>query len=168
MDSMPSYVMKPLTQLFRAAPPSPVTLEAQVAALEGGPPDLIIATALGEGDETLRAAAVGKLPDGEVLRRLAGLNAGASAAPPGIARAASSFERAPSALERVAQERVAQLVDAGAIKFAELRSSGNSAAVLSVAGLCGDPAYLTDALASIGDPLQVATLVIEGSSSRIR
>ncbi len=168
MDSMPINAMKPLTQLFRAAPPSPATLEAQVAALEGGSPELIIATALGEGDETLRAAAVSKLPDGEVLRKLAGLSAAAAADPLGVARTASSVERAPSALERVAHERIAQLVDAGTIDFTELRAVGDGAALLSVAGLCSDQKYLAAMLASINDLQQVATLVTEGSSSRIR
>ncbi len=149
--------MKPLTKLFRSEPLSPPTLEAQVAALEAGPLDVIVATALGDGEEALRAAAVRKLPDGEVLRKLAGLSAGA-AAPPGAA----------SPLERVAQERVAQFIDAGTIDFAELRSAGNATALLSVAGLCSDPKYLAEILAAIGDLQQVATLVTEGSSSRIR
>ena len=154
--------MKPLTQLFRPVQPLPPTLEAQVAALEAGSADFIAATALGEGDEMLRAAAARKLPDGEVLRKLAGLNARASV-PPGPSPHATS-----SPLERAAQERVAQLIDTGTVDFAELRSSGNAAAVLSVAGLCSDARYLSDMLASIGDSQQVAILVIEGSSSRIR
>jgi hypothetical protein len=64
---------------------------------------------------------------------------------------------------------VAQLVDAGAIDFAGLcAAAGNSSAVLSVAGLCSNPAYLPQALASIDDPQQIATLVRGGSSSRVR
>ena len=154
MVSMPINIMKPLSQIFRPPPSSPLTLDAQIAALETATPDLIAATAVSDGEEALRAAAVRKLPDGEVLRLLAGLNWGASGT--------------PSALERAAQERVAALVDAGSIGFTELRSNGNAAAVLSVAGHCANAVYLTDLLGSITDMRHVATLVIEGSSSRIR
>ncbi|MEP6886248.1 MAG: DUF349 domain-containing protein [Gammaproteobacteria bacterium] len=169
--------MKPLSKLFRSEPSSPLTLEAQLAALEAGPADVIIAAALGDGNEVLRTAAVRKLPDGEVLRRLAGFDAGASAVPvvegatasnTAASNTAASPPAASSPLERVAQERVAQLVDAGTIKFAELSPVGNTAAVLSVAGMCRDPAYLAEALASISNLQRIATLVIEGSSSRIR
>ena len=150
------HLMRPLSRLLRAAPPTPPPPEDRVAALASGSPELITATALGNGEEALRAAAVRKLQDGEVLRTLAGLSAGTS--PP-----------APSTLERIAQARVAQLIDAGAIDFAGLcAAAGNTSAVLSVAGLCGDPAYLSQVLGSIDDPRQVARLVIENSSSRVR
>ena len=123
MVSMPINIMKPLSQIFRPGPSSPVTLDAQIAALDAASPDVIVAAAVGDGEEALRAAAVRKL---------------------------------------------AALVDAGTINFAELRSLGNTPAVLSVAGLCVNPAYLADLLGSITDLEQIATLVIEGSSSRIR
>jgi hypothetical protein len=142
-----------LARFLRPAPPSPPSPETQIAALESAPAELIVATALGS-DEALRTAAVRKLPDGEVLRKLAGL--GSAAAPPS------------PALERIAQERMAQLIDAGAIDLAGLCAAGNTSAVLGVAGLCSDPALLPQVLASIGDPKQLARLVIEGASSRLR
>ena len=114
------------------------------------------ATAVGDGAEALRAAAIRQLPDGETLRALAGLSEGAS--PP-----------VSPTLERAAQERVAQLIDTGAIDFAGLCApAGNTSALLSVAGLCGSPDHLPRALALIGDPQRISSLVIEGSSSRIR
>jgi len=71
-------------------------------------------------------------------------------------------------LERIAQERVAQLIDEGAIDFAALcASNASSSAVLAVAGLCSDPAHLPHALGLI-PPQRIAELVIEGSSSRLR
>jgi hypothetical protein len=71
--------------------------------------------------------------------------------------------------DRSAQERVAQLIDAGAIDFSELcASAGDSSAVLSVAALCADPAYLSQALDSIGDPERLASLALDGSPSRVR
>jgi uncharacterized protein DUF349 len=150
------HFVRPLSRFFRSAPPIPPAPEDRVAALDSGSPQLIIATALGDGEEALRAAAVRKLQDGEVLRKLAGFGDGTS--PP-----------APSSLERVAQERMAQLVDAGALDFEGLcASTGNTSAVLAVAGFCGDPAHLPQALALIDDPHRVARLVIEASSSRVR
>jgi hypothetical protein len=145
------------SRLFRPAPPTPPAPEDPVAALDSRSPELIAATALGDGDEALRAAAIRKLQDGEVLRKLAGLSEGPS--PP-----------IPASIELIAQERMAQLIDAGAIDFAEVCAAapGNSSAVLAVAGLCTDSAHLSHALDLIDDPQRVARLVVEGSSSRIR
>ena len=145
-----------MSRFFRAEPPSPASVETQVAALELGSPEFIIATALGDGEEALRAAAVRKLPDGEALRNIAGLADGAS--PP-----------ASSSLEAIAQARVADLIDARAIDFAALcAAAANPSAVLAVAGLCSNPEMLPQALAMTQDPQRLALLVIEGSSSRLR
>ena len=128
---------KPLVDIFRRAPPSPPTLATRVAALDEGSSELIAATATGHGEEALRSAAVRKLADGTTLRKLAGLSEGA---------AATAF----ADVERVAQERVAQLIDSGSIDFAGLCAVvGNTTALLSVAGLCSDPAHLAKTLASI-------------------
>jgi hypothetical protein len=68
-----------------------------------------------------------------------------------------------------AQERMAQLIDSGAIDFSALRTSGASTdALLAVAALCSDPKHLTQALSAIDDPRALCTLVMEGSSSRLR
>src|ERR1700691_5998457 len=68
-----------------------------------------------------------------------------------------------------AQERMAQLIDSGAIDFSALRTSGASTdALLAVAALCSDPKHLTQALSAIDDPRALSRLVMEGSSSRLR
>jgi Domain of Unknown Function (DUF349) len=150
------HFVAPLSRLFRSAPPLPPAVQDPAAMLDTGSPELITATALGDGEEALRAAAVRKLPDGEALRTLAGLGVAARAA-------------LPSSLERIARERVAQLLDAGTVDFAGLcAAAADPSALLAVAGLSGNPAHLSQALASIDDPNRVAALVIEGSSSRIR
>jgi hypothetical protein len=146
--------MRPLSRFFRP-PPAPPTLETQVAVLESAAPELLGATALGEGPEELRAAAIRKLPDGEVLRALAGLRPGDAATPP--------------SLERAAQERMAQLIDTGEVDLTGLCAAPpNLTALLSVAGFCGDSAHLPRVLTSIKDAQQLAKLVTEGPSSRIR
>jgi hypothetical protein len=149
-------LMKPLVHFFRRAPQSPATLETRIAALDDGSSELIAAAALGDGEAGLRAAAIAKLPDGAILRNLAGFREGA--APPDSAN-----------IERIAQERVAQLIDSGSIDFAGLCAVvGNTTALLSVAGLCSNPDYLAEVLTSIDDPQRMASLVVDGSSSRIR
>jgi hypothetical protein len=129
-----------LTPLFRSAGPEPAAKpDAARAPLE------------------LNEAGVRELADGATLRELAGL----SSARPDAADAAG--------LERVAQERMAQLIDSGAIDFAALCASGaDTDALLAVAALCGDPRHLAQVLRIIGDPRAVFRLVTEGSSSRVR
>jgi hypothetical protein len=150
------HLVRPLSRFFRSAPAIPPAPQDRVTALDSASPELIIATALGDDEEALRAAAVRKLQDGETLRKLAGLSDGISAS-------------VSSSLERIAQARVAQLIDAGAIDFARLcAATGNTSAVLAVASLCSNPAHLPQALAMIDDPHWLARLVRGGSSSRLR
>ena len=127
---------KPLSQIFGgAARNTPVSAETgaadpeaadPAAALDSASPEQLTATALGDGEPAVRAAAIGKLEDVETLRRLAGLSAGTST-------------DVPASLRRLAQERLAQLVDAGTLEFS---------------ALC--------------EPGRIARLVLEGGSSRLR
>jgi hypothetical protein len=149
------HLAKPLSRLFRAAPQNPPAPADPIAALETTPPDLLIATALGDGDQALRAATIRKLEDGASLRTLAGFRAGANGIPP--------------SLEQIAQQRLAELVDTGILDFEELcASADNVSALLAVAGHCTDPERLFRAFASIEDPGQITQLILNGPSSRIR
>ena len=149
--------MRLFSRLFPKAPPSPPTLEERIAMLNAGPADLILGTALGSDEGGLRVAAIHKLPDGDALRRLAGLS--------GLADSASP----PAALEQAAQARMAQLIDEGSIDFAGICNHvENRSVMFSVAALCKDTSRLPQALASIDDPTQVAQLVVESPSSRLR
>src|ERR1700738_545696 len=115
------HFVRPLSRIFRPAPPSPPPAQAEIAA----------------DGEKLRAAAARALPDGELLRELAGLSDGASPS-------------TPFKLGQIAQERMAQLIDAGAIDFAALCvTAKNPSALLSVAGLCRGPDLVRHALALI-------------------
>jgi hypothetical protein len=151
--------MKLFSRFFSKAAPSPPSLEERIKTLNAGSPDLIIDTAFGTDDESLRVAAVHKLPDGDGLRRLAGL--------PGLADSASvAF---PAALEQAAQARLAQLIDEGSIDFAGFCDQARNRSVMfSVAALCKGASRLPEALACIDDLIQVAQLVVESPSSRLR
>ena len=148
---------RPLSRLFGPAPgdlpaPSSDPIAAPVSA--PGAEDRVIA-GLETDDEAGRAEAIGRLTDGESLRRLAGLTAG---------EAGGLTPR----LERAAQERLAQLIDAGCLELDALSTPPvNLAALLAVAGYSSDPARLPSALASVDDAERRA-LVLSGPSSRIR
>ena len=150
------HLPRPLSRLFGKAPPEAAAPADPIAALDSAPPQLLVATALGDGDEAQRAAAIRKLEDIVSLTALAGLGADATGA-------------VPPSLERAAQQRLAHLVEAGTLDFEQLRAAhGNESALLAVAGFCSDPGRLSRALASIEDPGRRARLVLDGPSSRIR
>src|ERR1700694_1983263 len=151
--------MKLFSRLFAKAPPPAPSLQERITTLKTASPDFILDTAWGAEEEGLRVAAVHKMPDGPDLRRLAGLS-GLADSPP---------MAAPAALEHAAQGRLAQLIDEGAIDFAEFRDQvRNRAEMFSVAALCKDASRLPDALATIDDPVQIAQLVVASPSSRLR
>src|SRR5579862_611578 len=152
---MPSKETHPtLSRLFRAAPPPPASLQAQIEGLDTAAPEQLTALALNDGEPALRAAAIERLPNGEALRRLAGLQ-GAS--------------DAPEEFMQLAQTRIAALIDARQLSWAELSAGTTEAAVLmQIAECCADPQYLEQQVATIADTQEIARLVVEGSSIRVQ
>jgi hypothetical protein len=145
-------------RLFGKTPPSPPTLQERVSILHAGSADVILDAALHAGDESLRIAAIDKLPDGDDLRKLAGLSA-----------TAESTVASPATLQRAARTRMAQLIDEGSIDFtAFCDQARNGPTMFAVAALCKDAGRLTQALALIRDPEQLAQLAVDGPSSRLR
>ena len=146
---------RPLSRLLGTAPEDPPAAPDPMATLDSAAPQSPVAAALEGGDEALRAAAIGKLMDGESLRTLAGLRGGTAS---GVS----------ASLERAAQERLAQLIDMGTLEFETLRAAPlNLSALLSVAGYSSDPEKLPRTLAPI-DAAERRALVLGGPSSRIR
>jgi Domain of Unknown Function (DUF349) len=151
--------MKLFARLFSKTPPSPPTLQERIDILNAGSADLVLDAALRGAEEGLRVAAIRQLPDGEAVRRLAGLFDGTDKTSAGC----------PAAVERAAQARIAQLIDEGTIDFSAFcEQAQNRPALFAVAALCNDRARLPHALASIRDPGQIARLVVESPSSRLR
>ncbi len=151
--------MPPLSRLFGKAPPPPPTLPQRIAALEASSAEVIATTALGGDDEALRLAATRLLPDSDALRSLAGLTDPPDGAP----------ARVPPTVRQAAQAQLAQLIDKGSIDFAAFCSSPQRRPeMLSVAALCQDPERLGQALARIDDRAELAQLVVDGPSSRLR
>ena len=135
------------------------TPEERIASLRSESPGAVASAALEGGDASVRVGAIRLLPDGDVLRSLAGL--------------ADSVEKpdapTPSAVRKAAHERLAQLIDEGAIDFETFcNSHGRRPESLAVAALCSDAARLDQMLAGIDDPAVLARLVTEGTSVRVR
>jgi hypothetical protein len=150
------HLASPLSRLFNKASQDAAAPVDPTAALDSAPPQILLDIALGGGDETQRAAATGQLEDRESLAELAGIRAGAQSV-------------VPASVERAAQQRLAQLVDAGTLDFGELRAAqGNVPALFAIAGYCKDPDRLPRLLATIDNPEHRAKLVLDGPSSRIR
>src|ERR1700689_3582360 len=140
-------LMKLFARLFGNTPPSPPNLQERSSIHNSG-----------SADESLRIAAVEKLPDGDDLRQLAGLSA-----------TAESTVASPATLQRAARTRMAQLIDEGSIDFtAFCDQARNGPAMFAVAALCKDAGRLPQALALIRDPEQLAQLVVDGPSSPLR
>ena len=140
--------MKLIARLFGKTPPPPPTPLERISTLQAGHAE----------EEALRIAAVDKLPDGDALRELAGLSA-----------TAESTVAAPATLKRAARTRMARLIDEGAIEFtAFCDQARNGPAMFAVAVLCKDAGRLPQALDLIRDPEQLAQLVVDGPSSRLR
>ncbi len=155
--------MKLLSRLFRKSPPpQPVrapTQSERLASLRAAPVEVVASTALSDDDVTLRVAAVGVLADGATLRGLAGVD---------DARQGANT-RTPPAVRQAAQQRLAQLIDAGEVDFAAFCSGpGGPSQALAVAALCSDATRLGEVLARIVDPIELARLVVESPSSRVR
>ena len=152
--AFPQFI-KPLSRLFRPAPAAPSGADTVDPGSRAAGPEGRLAGTPAADDEASRAAAVRDMPDCNALRTLAGLIPGAS-------------PEDSAGLERAAQQRLARLIDAGTIDFAELSAaSGNGTALLGVAGHCADPAHVSRAFEVIG-AAQISTLVIKGASSRVR
>ena len=153
--------MNILSKLFRAESPlpapAPLTLEERITALDSATPAQVLEIVLGASEEELRKAAILKLPDGEDLRRFAGLADAIN----------SATDVFPANLRRAAQTRLAQLIDAGSTDIDRNAPIGDPM-LLSVIALCQDTTRLPQMLAGIHDEHRLATLVTENSSSRVR
>jgi hypothetical protein len=151
--------MSSFSRLFRKPPPPPPTLAQRIGSLQTAPAEVVVNTALGSDEEGMRVAAIRLLPDGDAVQMLAGL----------VDLPDGATACVPTAVRQAAQERLAQLIDEGAIDFAALCAlRGHRLETLSVAALCRDPDRLRQALARVQDPGVLAQLVLESPSSRLR
>ncbi len=139
--------MKLFSSFFAKAPPTAPTSAERIAV-----PNL-------ESDEqAFRVAAIAKLPDGDNLRQLAGVEFGGA-----------TVVGTPAAIEHAARARMAQLIDAGLIDYCGFCAAvKDRAALFSVVALCKDHERLPQALALVTDLAQIGQLVLDSSSSRVR
>jgi hypothetical protein len=144
------HLARPLSRLFGTASGDALAASETIETLDSASAQPLLAPFQGAVDPT----AIGTLTDERSLRMLAGL--------------AHEASGAPTSLERAAQKRLAQLIDAGALDFETLRApTVNLSALLAVAGYSKDPELLRRTLAPI-DEADRKALVLAGPSSRIR
>jgi hypothetical protein len=154
--------MNPFSRFFRkkAPPAPPPTLPQRVASLQDAPVDVVLTTALGSHEASLRIGAIRLLPDGAALRMLSGL-----LEDPALGVPAST----PAAVRKAAQERLAQLIDEGLLDFSGFCSGREDRPdTMAVAALCKDPDRLRQLLGRVADPARLARLANEAASSRVR
>ena len=146
--------MSLFSRLFRKAPPPPPpTLETRIAELERQPDSVITSIALSEESTALRAEAVKKLRYGDTLLSLA----------------LDGRSDTQEAVRQAAQQRLAQLLDAGATDFAQIwQRAGDKVHALGVAALSSDPQRLEQAVAGSQDQDFLQRLVTDGPTARLR
>jgi len=145
--------MTVFSRLARQAPSSPKNLAERIAELDSHPQESIAEISLGSDDEGLRIAAIAKLGYGDALSKLATQRATSESA----------------AIQRAAQQRVAQLIDVGALEFAAFCNHiADHEMQLSIAALCADAAHLQQAVAAIRDSKLLCKLAVESLSSKVR
>ena len=146
--------MTVISRLFRQAPSAPGTPDEQLAGLQAQSPELAAGSALGGEEAAARGAAVNALGAGDALFALAGL--------------IGSDPTAPD-IQRAAQQRVARLIDTGAVTIAQIRDrSTNTPALLSVVACSEDPSLLPQSIDTIDDEELLGNLALAGSSPAIR
>ena len=146
--------MSLFSRLFGKAPsPPPPTLASRIADLERQPDTVITSIALSKDETALRAEAVRKLRYGDALLSLA-LDGG---------------DQPQNAVRQAAQQRLAQMLDAGATDFAQIwERAGNKVNALAVAALSNQPRRLEQAVASSTDEAFLHGLVLEGPTAKLR
>ena len=145
--------MSLLSRLFGKAPPPPPTLESRIADLERQPDTVITSIALSQDEASLRTQAIRKLRYGDALLSLA----------------LDATEGSDDAIRQAAQQRLAQLLDAGATDFPQLwERAKNKVNALAVAALSQEPQRLEQAVAASTDQEFLQRLVLEGPTARLR
>jgi hypothetical protein len=149
--------MTVISRLLRQASSTPASVDQQPSEPAPQSAGSLAAIALGAGDEAARLAATQRLDAGDALYALAGLA--------GLDGASS----VPGDIQRAAQQRLAQLHDAGTLALAELRSHATSStALLSVLALCSDTTLLPQAIDAIDDQELLGRLAIAGATPALR
>jgi hypothetical protein len=155
--------MNLFSRLFRKAPPPPPTLESRIADLERQPDAVITGIALSNDATALRAEAVKKLRYGEALLSLA-LDARTQ-----TARSDTARSNTEGAVRQAAQQRLAQLLDAGATDFTKIwERAGDKVHALAVAALSTEPQRLEQAVAASQDQEFLQRLVTAAPTARLR
>ena len=144
------------SRLFTKTPP-PRTLDGRIAAAAVQSESSDADSVLADREEALRFAAIGQLQFGDELLALAGLDR------------SEPTHAVPSSAQRLAQQRLVQLIETHAFEFDRLCVKGADAtALLSVAALSGQPAHIETAINFINDVEFLCALACAGPTAKLR
>ncbi|RYZ98512.1 MAG: hypothetical protein EOO68_13680, partial [Moraxellaceae bacterium] len=134
---------------MKAVENKPINLESMSV-------DALVNVIQSGSDEQIKAAAIKKISDQSVLLKLAGLTEG-------------NTTTEPPAIQKVARQRIAQLIDEGAINGEQLcQSISDKNALFSLLGFVNNNDLFDQAFASITDETILANYATDGATSKLR
>ncbi|WP_189416109.1 DUF349 domain-containing protein [Cellvibrio zantedeschiae] len=134
--------------------PQPKPVEKKSTNLEVLSLDALVAVIKSGDDEALRIAAIQKITDQETLLSLAGITE------------ASNLN---AGIQKAAKQRLANLVDSGAINGEQLSQRiSDKMALFALLGLTNNKQLFDDAFNAITDQAELAKFAVDGATSKLR
>lgn len=132
----------------------PKVVEKKTTNLEALSLDALVGVIKSGDDEQVRIAAIQKITDQNTLLSLAGITES-----PGLA----------ASVQKAAKQRIANLIDSGAIDGVQLNQDVNDKmALLALLGLASKTDLFEQAFNTINDQVELVKFALEGSSSKLR
>jgi hypothetical protein len=134
--------------------PQPKVVEKKTTNLEVLSLDALVAVIKSGEDEQIRIAAIQKITDQDILLSLAGI---------------TETSNLSASVQKSAKQRIASLIDTGAIDGLQLSQRINDKmALFALLGLTSNSDLFTQVFNSINDQTELAKFALEGSTSKLR
>lgn len=134
--------------------PQAKPVEKKPTNLEALSVDALVNVIKSGDDEQTRVAAIQKITDQDVLLKLAGI---------------SEPSNLSASIQKAAKQRLASLLDSGAISGEQLgQRVSDKMALFALLGLSNNQALFDDLFNAINDQTELATFAVEGSTSKVR
>ncbi len=134
--------------------PQPKIVEKKATNLEALSLDALVGVIKSGDDESTRMAAIQKINDQDILLSLAGI---------------SEASNLNAAIQKAAKQRLASLIDSGAIDGEQLSQRiTDKMALFALLGLSNNAQLFETAFDSISDQTELAKFAVDGSTSKLR
>ena len=134
--------------------PQPKVVEKKTTNLEVLSLDALVAVIKSGEDEQIRIAAIQKITDQDILLSLAGI---------------TETSNLSASVQKSAKQRIASLIDTGAIDGLQLSQRINDKmALFALLGLTSNSDLFTQVFNSINDQAELAKFALDGSTSKLR